>query len=197
MTKLFRSLIFVPGNNNRFLEKAKNLPADVVCFDLEDSVPDIEKKKARKLIQNALKSRSQYSSAVYVRTNSPLSGLIADDLKEVVRKGIDGIVIPKVNNVKELKKIEKTLILFEKKHKLRPIEMMPSIESAEGVVNAYQIASISKRVTALVFGIFDLLNDMGIEYRKDSDGAKYSRTKIPVDATAAGVFCNRWNLAGS
>ncbi len=188
MTKLFRSLIFVPGNNNRFLEKAKNLPADVVCFDLEDSVPDIQKKKARKLIQNTLKSRSQYSSAVYVRTNSPLSGLIADDLKEVVRKGIDGIVIPKVNNVKELKKIEKTLILFEKKHKLRPIEMMPSIESAEGVVNAYQIASISKRVTALVFGIFDLLNDMGIEYRKDSDGAKYSRTKIPVDATAAGVF---------
>ena len=56
MTHLFRSLIFVPGNNPRFLEKAKKLQADIVCFDLEDSVPDEEKKNARKLIQTALKS---------------------------------------------------------------------------------------------------------------------------------------------
>ena len=53
-------------------------------------------------------------------------------LKEIVQKGIDGIVIPKVNNVKELKKIEKTLATLEKKRKLRPIGLMPSIESAEG-----------------------------------------------------------------
>ncbi len=51
MTKLFRSLIFVPGNNSHFLEKAKNLSADIICFDLEDSVPDSEKKNARKLIK--------------------------------------------------------------------------------------------------------------------------------------------------
>jgi len=55
MSNLFRSLVFVPGNNPRFLEKAKSLSADVVCFDLEDSVPDKEKKKARVLIKNALK----------------------------------------------------------------------------------------------------------------------------------------------
>ena len=55
MANLFRSLIFVPGNNPRFLEKAKSLSADIVCFDLEDSVPDKEKKKARTLIKNALK----------------------------------------------------------------------------------------------------------------------------------------------
>ncbi len=80
MAKLFRSLIFVPGNNSRFLEKAKSLPADIVCFDLEDSVPDSEKKNARKLIKNTLKSRSKYSSSIYVRTNSPISGKIPDDL---------------------------------------------------------------------------------------------------------------------
>ncbi len=56
MTQLFRSLIFVPGNNSRFLEKAKKLQADIVCFDLEDSVPDNEKTNARKLIKSALKS---------------------------------------------------------------------------------------------------------------------------------------------
>ena len=187
MTQLFRSLIFVPGNNPRFLEKAKKIQADIVCFDLEDSVPDDEKTSARKLIKNALKSRSEYSSSIFVRTNSPLSGKISSDLKEIIQKGIDGIVIPKVNNVTELKKIQKTLSGLEKSKKLKPIQIIPSIESAEGVVNSYPIASFGKRVTAIVFGIFDLLNDLGVEYTKDSPGGKYSRYKIPVDAAAAGI----------
>ena len=187
MTQLFRSLIFVPGNNPRFLEKAKKIQADVICFDLEDSVPDDEKTNARKLIKNALKSRSEYSSSIFVRTNSPSSGKVPSDLKEIIQKGIDGIVIPKVNNVAELKKIQKILSGLEKSKKLKPIQIIPSIESAEGVVNSYLIASFGKRVTAIVFGIFDLLNDLGVEYTKDSPGGKYSRYKIPVDAAAAGI----------
>ena len=188
MTQLFRSLIFVPGNNSRFLEKAKTLSADIVCFDLEDSVPDSEKKNARKLIKTALKSSSEYSAQVYVRTNSPLSGKITNDLNEIVQKGIDGIVIPKVDNSKQLKKIEKTLASLEKKRKLSKIELIPSIESAEGVKNTYEIAVSSKRVSALIFGVFDLLNDMGIEYSKQPEGAKYARAKIPLDAKAAGIY---------
>ncbi|KRO31830.1 MAG: citrate lyase subunit beta, partial [Nitrosopumilus sp. BACL13 MAG-120910-bin56] len=187
MTQLFRSLIFVPGNNPRFLEKAKKIQADIICFDLEDSVPDDEKTSARKLIKNALKSRSEYSSSIFVRTNSPLSGKIPSDLKEIIQKGIDGIVVPKVNNVSELKKIQKILSSLEKSKKLKPIQIIPSIESAEGVVNSYSIASFGKRVNAIVFGIFDLLNDLGVEYTKDSPGGKYSRYKIPVDAAAAGI----------
>ncbi|MCV0430934.1 CoA ester lyase [Nitrosopumilus sp.] len=187
MTQLFRSLIFVPGNNSRFLEKAKSLQADIVCFDLEDSVPEIEKSKARKLIKTALKSRKSYSSSIFVRTNSPNSGKIPDDLKEIVQKGIDGIVIPKVNNIKELKIIEKSLSRLEKTRKIKPIQIIPSIESAEGVVNTYEIASYGQRISAVVFGVFDLLNDLGVEYSKNSEGEKYSRRKIPVDAHAAGV----------
>jgi citrate lyase subunit beta/citryl-CoA lyase len=187
MTQLFRSLIFVPGNNSRFLEKAKSLQSDIVCFDLEDSVPDNEKVKARKLIKSALNSRKLYKSSIFVRTNSPSSGKIPSDLKEIVQKGIDGIVIPKVNNVAEMKKIEKILTSLEKTKKLKPIQIIPSIESAEGVVNTYNIASFGKRVSAVVFGVFDLLNDLGVEYTKDSEGEKYSRRKIPVDAHAAGV----------
>jgi citrate lyase subunit beta/citryl-CoA lyase len=187
MTQLFRSLIFVPGNNSRFLEKAKSLQADIVCFDLEDSVPDNEKVKARKLIKSALNSRKLYKSSIFVRTNSPSSGKIPSDLKEIIQKGIDGIVIPKVNNVAEMKKIEKILTSLEKTKKLKPIQIIPSIESAEGVVNTYNIASFGKRISAVVFGVFDLLNDLGVEYTKDSEGEKYSRRKIPVDAHAAGV----------
>ena len=188
MARLFRSLIFVPGNNPRFLEKAKILSADVICFDLEDSVPDLEKKNARNLIKVALKTRSQYISEIYVRINSPASGKIQDDLKEIVQKGIDGIVIPKVNNAKEIKKIEKTLARLEKKQKLQPIGLIPSIESAEGVANTHEIASASKRISAIVFGVFDFLNDMGIEYTKQPEGAKFARAKIPIESKAVGVY---------
>lgn len=188
MARLLRSLLFVPGNNSRFLEKAKSLQADIVCFDLEDSVPLVEKKSARNLIKNALKSRSDYHSEIYVRTNSPVSGLIPDDLLDIIQKGVDGIVIPKVNTVNEIKKIEKIMLGLEKKRKLKPIEIIASIESTEGVVNAYLIASCSKRISALVFGVFDLLNDLGVEYTKKPEGAAYSRAKIPVDARAAGKY---------
>jgi citrate lyase subunit beta/citryl-CoA lyase len=187
MTRLFRSLIFVPGNNSRFLEKAKSIQADIVCFDLEDSVPESEKENARNLIKEALANRHQYYASIYVRTNSPASGKIPKDLDSIIRKGINGVVIPKVNNVKELKKIEKNLASLEKKRKLKGIELLPSIESSEGVVNTYEIVSSSARVTAVVFGVFDFLNDMGIEYTKQPEGAKYARAKIALDARAAGV----------
>ena len=187
MTQLFRSLIFVPGNNSRFLEKAKKLRADIVCLDLEDSVPDDEKKSARELVKSALKSSKSYESRIFVRTNSPASGNIPPDLDQVIQKGIDGIVIPKVDDIEDMKTIEKILSRLEKARRLEPVQIIPSIESAKGVVNAYDIASFGNRVSALVFGVFDLLNDLGIEYTKESAGARYSREKIPVDARAAGV----------
>ena len=188
MTNLFRSLVFVPGNNPRFLEKAKSLSGDIVCFDLEDSVPDNEKQNARTLISKKLKERKDFTTSVFVRTNSPQSGKIPNDLEKVIQKGLDGIVIPKVDSAKELKKIEKIISNLEKKRKLKKIRLIPSIESALGVINCYEIASSSKRVDAIVFGIFDLLNDMQIEYTKGNPiGAKYSRYKVPVAATAAGV----------
>jgi citrate lyase subunit beta/citryl-CoA lyase len=109
-------------------------------------------------------------------------------LAEVVQKGLDGIVIPKVNNAKELAKIIKIITTIEKKRKLKPVSVIPSIESAEGVVNTYDIAKSSKRIPAVVFGVFDLLNDLKIEYTKQPEGAKYPRAKIPVDARAAGVL---------
>jgi len=188
MTNLFRSLIFVPGNNPRFLEKAKSIPADIVCLDLEDSVPDKEKQNARTLISKKLKESKDFNSSVFVRTNSPQSGKIPNDLEKIVQKGLDGIVIPKVDSAKELKKIEKLVSILEKKRKIKKIRIIPSIESSLGVINCYEIASSSKRIDAIVFGIFDLLNDMQIEYTKGNPiGGKYSRYKVPVAASAAGV----------
>jgi citrate lyase subunit beta / citryl-CoA lyase len=185
---MFRSLIFVPGNNTRFVEKAKTLVADIVCLDLEDSVPSNEKAAARKIIVDALARRQEYGRPVYVRTNSPESGLVPADLKAAVRKGIDGIVIPKVNDVEEIVRIKKQLAALEKQRGIGRIAIMPSIETTKGVVNAYSIACVDDRISALVFGVFDFLYDMQLEYHEsDPTGYAYARAKIPVDARAAGV----------
>lgn len=185
---MFRSLIFVPGNSVRFVEKAKTLQADIVCFDLEDSVPTNEKDAARKIIADAISRRQEYSKPIYVRTNSPESGLVTADLKAAVRRGIDGIVIPKVSDAAEIMKIKKQVAGLEKERKTGKIALIPSIETAKGVVNAQQIAGVDVRVNALVFGVFDFLYDMRLDYdENDQTGYAYARAKIPVDARAAGV----------
>jgi citrate lyase subunit beta/citryl-CoA lyase len=188
---MFRSLIFVPGNSTRFVEKAKTLAADIICFDLEDSVPENEKDAARRIIAETLLARRQeYSGGhVYVRTNSPGSGLVPDDLKAVLQKGIDGIVVPKVNDAYEVFEIKKHIVMLEKERKTDKIALMPSIETARGVVNAYLIASADERIKALIFGVFDFLYDMRLDYDEhDPLGYSYVRAKIPVDARAAGIL---------
>jgi citrate lyase subunit beta/citryl-CoA lyase len=185
---MFRSLIFVPGNSTRFVEKAKTLQADITCFDLEDSVPANEKNKARKIIASALARRQEYGAPVFVRTNSPESGLMMGDLKAIMRNGIDGIVIPKVNDAQEITRIKKQVAALEKGRKTGKVALVPSIETAKGVVNAYQIAGADDRINALVFGIFDFLHDMGLDYDDTiPTGYAYARAKVPVDARAAGV----------
>jgi citrate lyase subunit beta/citryl-CoA lyase len=186
---MFRSLIFVPGNSMRFVEKAKSLAADIICFDLEDSVPDNEKDAARRIISETLMARRQeYGSSVYVRTNSPESGLVPTDLKAVLQKGIDGIVVPKVSDMYEMVEIKKHVVTLETERTTGKIALMPSIETARGVVNAYLIASADERINALVFGVFDFLYDMRLDYDEhDPVAHSYARAKVPVDARAAGV----------
>ncbi len=183
MPNLFRSLIFVPGNNPKFLAKSLMLHADIICLDLEDSVPLNQKSEARRLVSDLLSK--DRSNSVFVRINNPNTSLYIDDLKHIM-KGTppDGVVIPKVNDTKDLHRV------LDLTKELEPAGcktlMLPSIESAAGVLNTYDIAC-SERVCSVVFGIFDLLNDMGVEYTKSTETAIYSRSKVPVDATAAGV----------
>jgi citrate lyase subunit beta/citryl-CoA lyase len=188
----FRSLIFVPGINPRFVDKAKKLNADIICFDLEDSVLPAEKVTARKMIVEALRQRAQYNLTknVYVRINSPESGISGKDLLSTVQKGLDGVVVPKVNEVSELVELCGLITELEQKRRIEKnrIKLMPSIESAKGVVNAYSIARADVRVNALIFGLYDFLHDMHLDYvDNDVTGYSYARMKIPVDARAAGV----------
>jgi citrate lyase subunit beta/citryl-CoA lyase len=190
MARLLRSFLFVPGNNKRFIDKAKTLKADIICLDLEDSVPASEKEPARHLVNEALKSQSEFAGEVYVRTNPFDSGMIEEDIKAVVQTGLNGIVVPKVNDSNEIFELSKMVSALERQQRIQQdsIEIMPSIESAKGVVNAYRIASATPRVSAIVFGVFDYLFDMGLEYAEDGIEYSYARAKVPVDARAAGVY---------
>lgn len=188
----FRSLLFVPGINPRFVDKAKKLNADIICFDLEDSVLPAEKVTARKIIVEALKQRTQYNLTqnVYVRINSPESGIPDIDLLSTIQKGLDGIVVPKVNEVSELVELCGLITELEQKRGIEKnhIKLIPSIESAKGIVNAYSIAKADLRVNALIFGLYDFLQDMHLDYLdNDVTGYSYARMKMPVDARAAGV----------
>ncbi|MCY3854332.1 MAG: CoA ester lyase [Thaumarchaeota archaeon] len=184
---VLRSLFFVPGNNKRFIQKAKSLQSDIICFDLEDSVPENQKETARELIHNELQI-TQYKQQVYVRINTLKSNNAYADLSKILNSKINGIVIPKVDTVAELKIIEKYVSQFESDQKINPIKFIPSIESAQGVINSYAIASSSKRIYALIFGIFDLLNNLGVNYIPKLGLMNFARQKIPIDAKAAGVF---------
>ncbi len=191
-----RSLIFIPGNNQRFLEKSRTINSDIVCYDLEDSVPQGEKEIAREAVKSTIQEFNKINDAnkeriLAVRINSPTSDQIVADLKKVITPGIDAIVIPKVDDDKQIAEISKTIDKEEKEKNIQSgiIKIIPSIESALGVVNAYNIARSDERITALVFGIFDFLHDMKIDNQniETITGFMYGRAKVPVDARAAGI----------
>ena len=197
---MFRTLLFIPGNNKKFLQKSKSLFPDVLCYDLEDSVPDNEKSIARKLLFETISEYGQNKSInstdskkplVYIRINSIESHLCDSDLNSIIRTGLDGIVVPKVNTKIELDKIISIIDNLEKKRHIEKntIKIIPSIESAEGVVNAYTISSANNRIQAIVFGVFDYLYDMKLDYDEvDDTSYNYARAKIPVDAKSAGIY---------
>ncbi|HSA73669.1 MAG TPA: CoA ester lyase [Nitrososphaeraceae archaeon] len=181
--------MFIPGNSERFLKKSASLQPDILCFDLEDSVPSNEKEAARRLVAEHLAYQEDKLSPIYVRINSVDSGIIDGDLESIIGNGLDGIVLPKIGTSKEVMQVIDKIHMIASKRKLTSrIQIIPSIETAKGVVNANSIASAHEDVVALVFGVFDYLYDMNIDSEYDETiSYNYARSKIPVDAKAAGI----------
>ena len=187
---MFRSLLFIPGNNERFLKKSVSLKPDILGFDLEDSVPSNDKELARNLVAGHIATYDEDKEpSIYVRINSVDSGLVDGDLDRVLVKGLDGIILPKISNSQEvIQIIDKIEMIVSKRSISARIRIIPSIETAKGVINANLIASAHENVVALVFGVFDYLYDMNIDVQYDDHQSyNYARSKIPVDAKAAGI----------
>jgi len=174
----------------RMIHKLPTLTADAVILDLEDSVPMAEKDTARIFIRDSLDYLSTGVSDIYVRVNGLATGLTAEDCEFVVQKGITGIMIPKVESRNEVLEVEKIIEELERKRGLEPgsVVLIPTIESAKGVVNAYEIASASKRVIALGFGAVDFTRDMGVSLSKEGTELFFARSYVAIAARAAGVL---------
>ncbi len=184
LNSLHRSRLYLPGNDPKLMINAGIYGADAIILDLEDSVSPEKKNEARILVRNALRQIDFYGAEKMVRINQMPLG--ADDLKANVPCNVDTILIPKVEKPDDVllveKEIEKWIVPGDKKKFLMPI-----IESALGIENAFEIASSSKNIVALAIGLEDYTADIGAQRSAEGKESFYARSRIVNAAAAAGI----------
>lgn len=160
--RLRRSMMFVPGNNPGMIRDAHIYGADSIMFDLEDSVAYTEKDAARLLVYNALRSLNFGSRETVVRINDLSSGLGIEDLEAVVRAGVQVVRLPKTDSAQDVIDCEREIARIERESGI-PVGttgMMAAIESANGVLNAAEIARASNRLIGIALGAEDYVTDL-------------------------------------
>ena len=187
-----RSYLFAPGNHERRVEKALGLGADVVILDLEDAVAISEKKSTRELINKTLEQPR--NCAVFVRVNAYDTEFCYGDICSIVSENLDGIVLPKLESLEDLRSIDWLLGNLEQERELPngSIDLMPIIETAVGLVNIRAIARADTRVKRLAFGGGDYTRDLGMEWTLKEDellpvrsemvlASRFGKLEPPVD----------------
>ena len=187
-----RSYLFAPGNHERRVEKALGLGADVVILDLEDAVAISEKKSTRELINKTLEQPR--NCAVFVRVNAYDTEFCYGDICSIVSENLDGIVLPKLESLEDLRSIDWLLGNLEQERGLPngSIDLMPIIETAVGLVNIREIARAATRVKRLAFGGGDYTRDLGMEWTLKEDellpvrsemvlASRFGKLEPPVD----------------
>jgi citrate lyase subunit beta/citryl-CoA lyase len=194
-----RSWMFVPGDRQRMIEKALGLPVDAIMMDLEDGVAASEKDAARRQIASSLdqisaqlkENPSTRTPSRYVRINAVGHQRMREDLAVVVRPGLEGLVVPKVELPEQVKTVERILELREPELKMpaNSVRLLVAIESPKGLFNAYAIASASPRVIGLLFGAEDFSRELGLPLRREGEARDltYARSGLATAAAAAHV----------
>jgi len=179
---MFRSLLFIPGNNPSMLQNADIFMSDGIIFDLEDAVDINEKDNARNLVETYLLTTKDLPKTIILRINPVNSLFIEEDLKLLLSRKIDYILLPKTNMI-SLYVIEKTLSLLEKKNNLKETKLICLIEEAKAVNEIDEIAS-HERVEGLLLGAEDLTNELEIERTTVGNEIMYARSKVIFAAAA-------------
>lgn len=186
-----RSWMFVPGNKQRFLDKTETLDLDFALFDLEDGVLPAEKPTARKMVAEVL-SRPWAGPRRYVRLNAITTPWFEDDLDAVVRPGLEGVCMTKVNSVDELRAGVEAISAREKAAGMEAgtVRIVAAIESARGLLAAPAIAAADPRIIGLIFGAEDYALDLGLGAHRVAEASEllYPRAAIVVAAASAGVL---------
>lgn len=187
-TLVRRSSLIFPINVPRFAEKAASRGADCIIMDLEDSVPITEKASARNLVKHYIPIVGSGGSDVSVRINQSLEEA-EKDLEASIWPGLRCVSLPKVESREEVLVRERIITDLEKDRGLESgsIQIAIAVETALGVIKAYEIASASTRIVSISVGSEDLTQEMGIHTTKDGDELWYARSKVLLDANAAGV----------
>jgi citrate lyase subunit beta/citryl-CoA lyase len=187
---ILRSLLFVPGNTARMLDKAVVLKPDAFILDLEDSVPIDEKANAREVTASYLEKFAATGQPVIPRVNSLDTGLLEADLEAIVGPHIFGVSVGKIDTPAHIHEVTKILQRLEIKAGLTigTVKLLPWIESASAIVHVYDICRASSRIVGVALGAEDFTNDMEIERRDDDRELAFARSAISIAARAAGVL---------
>ncbi|GLC32644.1 citrate (pro-3S)-lyase subunit beta [Clostridium omnivorum] len=190
MERLRRTMMFVPGNNPSMLKDAGIYGADSLMFDLEDAVAVSEKDSARFLVFNAIKTIDYGNTEVVVRINGLDSPFGRTDIEAVVRAGVHVIRLPKTETKADILDVEQVIEEVERKIGIEvgSTKMMAAIEGATGVVNAYSIATSSKRLIGIALGAEDYVTSLKTKRYPDGMELLGARSHIVIAARAAGIY---------
>ena len=184
--KMRRSRLYLPGNEPKFFVNAGLHSPDGIILDLEDSVAPSEKDAAQLIVRNALRTVDFYGAERMVRINQLPKGL--DDLKYIVPNNVNVILVPKCESAEQIHQLENEIEKLKKQFKVEnPIYFMPIIESALGVIKAYEIASASENICALAIGLEDYTADIGTQRTNEGRESIFARQMLVNAAKAAGV----------
>lgn len=182
--RLRRSRLYLPGNQPKLMVNAGLHGSDGIILDLEDSVHPDHKLAARYLVRQALLDLDFGGAERMVRINQLPMGL--DDLDAVIPAQPDLVLIPKVESADQVRKVDERIRDLIGPNKKRDIWLMPILESALGVEEAYHIAQASKRVVALTIGLEDYTADLGIVKTKTGEESFWARSRVLNAARATG-----------
>ncbi|MBQ3146764.1 MAG: CoA ester lyase [Oscillospiraceae bacterium] len=184
-----RSMLFLPGNNPNMLINGNCLGSDAVIFDLEDAVSPAEKDAARILVRNTMRYMDFRGCEIIVRINSIDTPYWKRDLDAILPQQPGLILLPKTGTAKDVQEADAYITELEQKLGFAPntVGLMPLIETALGVENAFAIATAADRVQALFLGAEDLTADLRCKRTKEGREIEYARTRLVMAARAAGV----------
>jgi len=181
-----RSRLYLPGNTPKLFINAGLHKADGIILDLEDSVAPAKKDEARYLVRNTLRAIDFYGCERMVRINQGDRGL--KDLECVIPHYVNVILVPKCESAENIQTIDAKIEAIKKNAKIdHPVFLMPIIESAKGVMNAFAIATASKNVIALAIGLEDYTADLGTQRTQEGSESFFARSMLVNAARAAGV----------
>jgi citrate lyase subunit beta / citryl-CoA lyase len=184
--RMRRSRLYVPGSEPKYFINSALHGADGIILDLEDSVHASEKDASRLLVRNALRSIDFLGCERMVRINQLPLGL--DDLEEVVPESPNLILIPKVESADQVSQASARITKIQAEYGLNfPIWLMPILESARGIENAFSIAQASEQIVALTIGLEDYTADLGVVKTVSGSESLFARQRVVNGAHAAGL----------